>query len=193
MTRKSILALLISLLAVLLPQERSSAQDRVSIKSSVMDFYDNSNEETGHLRFEGVEINGSLQSVMRNLRKSLKFKPSAGERDPLMKGKWRGDEVDLRLGTIPNHDLVYVLVLTYPPFKTPEAMKSKYESCKLKLTSRFGEPADIDEEAPFNQITVFQCPEGTVTLATSSDWCVRIYYMDKHNNEIAQHEQYGYE
>ncbi len=142
---------------------------------------------SGHLTFEGIEINGTIEQVMTAFRKQLKFKPSgASINDPVMKGKFGNDKVTVLFGTPPGMDLVYVMMLQYQKSDSFTGMQTRYENVRLKLTSLYGEPETSNETDPMHCLTVFLCPEGQVTLTTSEDNVVRIFFQDEKNAQLAK-------
>ena len=172
----------------------SSAQGNYGFRGSLSDFYSRgeSEEPAGHMYFEGVEINGSLQSCMGRLKDVLKFKPSHKDKtEPFMEGNYGKEKVEIRLGTVPGHDLVYMFVVTYPRRTSWAALSTLYESVKMKLTLKYGSPVGTDENNPPEYLAVFDTPEGDITLSTTEEGYLRIYFQDKINLELARHETYN--
>jgi len=188
--KKHLLTILLLLSATIL----ASAQGNYGFRGSLSDFYSRgeSNEPVGHMQFEGVEINGSLQSCMTRLKEQLKFKPSHKDKtEPFMEGNYGKEKVEIRLGTVPGHDLVYMFVVTYPRRNSWATLSTLYESVKMKLTLKYGQPVGTDENNPPEYLAVFDTPEGDITLSTTEDGYVRIYFQDKINLELARHETYN--
>lgn len=144
-------------------------------------------EDGGHLTFEGVEISGSVEQVMTAFRKQLKFKPSGSSlNDPVMRGKFGNDKVSVLFGTVPGMDLVYVMMLQYQKSDSFSGMQARYDNVRLKLSSLYGEPSSSNEDDPMHYLTVFLCPEGQITLTTSEDGIVRIFFQDEKNAQLAK-------
>ena len=130
--KKHLLAILLLLSATIL----ASAQGNYGFRGSLSDFYSRgeSNEPVGHMQFEGVEINGSLQSCMTRLKEQLKFKPSHKDKtEPFVEGNYGKEKVEIRLGTVPGHDLVYMFVVTYPRRNSWATLSTLYDNPQSPL------------------------------------------------------------
>jgi len=161
------------------------AQETVTYKGSLSDFYEGRETEvSGHLSFQGVEIDGTLEECKQRLR-SAKFRYGKVKSEPIMLGKFGKLPIKLQLGTVPGTDLVYVFVVSYSKKSSWMALENQYQSVKMKLTALYGQPSVIDENVERAYVSVISTPKGDITLATE-DMCLKIYFVDKANSDIAQ-------
>lgn len=145
----------------------------------------------GHLEFQGVPVGGSVEACMKALRKQ-KFKPDGPSK---MRGKYRGDDVTLTLGTSPASGEVCLLLLTYGQAGNWQALRNQYDTAKMMLGSEYGRPSLCKEsfDYPYSEkdglravehgkchfTTVWTSDAGEITLDIARSGQLQIFFSDK--------------
>ena len=144
-----------------------------------------------HISFQGVPLCGNVDDCVRALRKQ-KFKP-AGPSE--MRGKYRGDEVTLTLGSSPSTGEVCLLVVSYPRAASWQALKNQYDTSLMMLSAEYGQPS-LKKEAfdyPYSEkdglraleygkchfTAVWTVPAGEITASMAQDGRLQVFFSDK--------------
>lgn len=158
-----------------------------------------------HLRFEGLSLSGDYNSFARQLRKKhFRFK-TKDHQEPFMEGKVLGEKADVTILVTPKSYQVYMILASYPQRESWALLKNQYESMKMKLFARYGDPqhsletfASAAAEADpleglstgyTSYVSTWVVPGGEIIMSLSEDARVQIYFMDKEGMARANAEQ----
>ncbi len=168
----------------------------------------NTNE---HFKFMGVPINGTLESFTQKLVakkiKSIQATESVG----LFNGTFAGKRnCEVYVNRIPSRNIVYRVTVLLPRRDTWEWLESDYKEFKEMLTTKYGEPVKCSEsfkegtyvgsdylkisavkEGKCEYYSAWGTTEGVIFLEifnadVSSNCCVRLHYIDRINNKLAE-------
>ena len=93
-----------------------------------------------HLKFEGMALEGPYDTFTRIMRRNgFKF-TGKDPREPFMRGKVFGEQADVTILVTPRTYQVYMVMVSYPRRTGWQTLKNQYDSMKLKLYARYGEP-----------------------------------------------------
>ncbi|MBQ9185434.1 MAG: hypothetical protein IJ151_06140 [Bacteroidales bacterium] len=151
-------------------------------------------QEKEHLEFEGVQINGTVEHVLEGLR-SKGYKQEKGI--SRLHGKVMGKKATVTVASTPDGSSVYLILVEFDTKKNWENVRTCYESMKMQLRARHGDPVLYKEEfdSPLAEadpvkalqynncrfICHFQAPGGEIILSISKDAIVQCYYVDTSN------------
>lgn len=158
-----------------------------------------------HLRFEGLPLMGRYDTFTRQLRKKHFHFTTKDHQEPFMEGKVLGVRADVVLLVTPKTYRVYMVVASYPQRETWAQLKNQYDSMKMKLFARYGEPqlsleqfvnrqAEEDPLAALADgtcsfVSNWEVPGGEIALSIAADAKVQIYFMDAEGMALAASEQ----
>ena len=122
-----------------------------------------------------------------------------------MEGKVLGQEAKVTLLVTPKTYRVYMVLASYPQRETWAQLKNQYDSMKMKLFARYGEPqlsleqfatrrAERDpmsalEDGECSFVSNWTVPGGEIALSIAADARVQIYFMDAAGMALADAEQ----
>lgn len=149
-----------------------------------------------HLLFEGLPMMSDYATFTRQLRKKKHFHfTSKDHQEPFMEGKVLGERADIILVVTPDTYQVYMVVVSYPVRQTWAQLKNQYDSMKMKLFARYGDPqvsleqftslrAEVNpmsrlESGECSFVSTWTVPGGEIVLSIGADAQVHLYYMDK--------------
>lgn len=151
-------------------------------------------QEKTHLEFEGVSIDGTVEAVVGRLRRRG-FKTEKGE--AILKGKVMGKKAKVTVASTPDGNTVYLVLVDFEVGSSWENVRTCYESMKMQLRARHGDPVLYREEfdSPLAEadpikalrydncrfISHYQAPGGEIILSISKDAVVQCYYVDTAN------------
>lgn len=158
-----------------------------------------------HLKFEGMALEGPYDTFTRIMRRNgFKF-TGKDPREPFMRGKVFGEQADVTILVTPRTYQVYMVMVSYPRRTGWQTLKNQYDSMKLKLYARYGEPvltmeqfsSPLAENNPLGALEAgnasFVCsyaaPGGEIILSLSQDARVQLHYMDAAGMKLAGQEQ----
>lgn len=152
-------------------------------------------QEKKHLEFEGVAIDGTVQTVVKKLQKKG-FKIEKGE--AILKGKVMGKKAKVTVASTPDGNTVYLVLVDFDVKKTWENVRTCYESMKMQLRARYGDPILYKEEfdSPLAEadpvkalhygnctfICHYQAPGGEIVLTITKEAGVQCYFVDTSNS-----------
>lgn len=152
-------------------------------------------QEKQHLEFDGVQINGTVEHVMANLR-SKGYKQEKGVSK--LRGRVMGKKAMVTVASTPDGTSVYLILVEFDTKKNWENVNTCYESMKMQLRARYGDPVLYKEEfdSPLAEadpikalkydncrfICHFQAPGGEIILTISKDAIVQCYFVDTANS-----------
>lgn len=163
----------------------------------------------GHMTFKGVEINGSVSSVVKQLEEKEFTKISEEKGMAMMYGKFTGQDVGLGIYATPVSKTVSRIGVIYPnESDTWTLVSSQYEGLKERLTKKYGEPTEVIEkfQYPYSENshpliafklekaeykTRFEAENGGVTLSilyNQGQTVVVLLYWDKENEAKMESE-----
>ena len=159
----------------------------------------------GHLSFEGMSLEGEYNTFTRIMRRNGFRFSTKDKQEPFMRGKVLGEEAEVTILVTPKTYQVYMLMVSYPQRSGWETLKNQYNSMKMKLYARYGNPQMSVEQfssplAENNPIAAlehgnatfvanYNVPGGEIILSLSKDARVQLYYMDASGMALANAEQ----
>ena len=148
-----------------------------------------------HLEFEGVPIDGTVEHVVKNLQRKG-FKPEKGV--AVLRGKVLGKKARVTVASTPDGSMVYLILVDFDVKKTWENVRTCYESMKMQLRSRYGDPVLYKEEfdSPLAEadpikalqygnctfICHYQATGGEIVLTITKEAGVQCYFVDTSNS-----------
>lgn len=103
--------------------------------------------QSGHLTFKGIQIDGTLNQFVSNMKSAGFF--SAGQKDGtvVLKGDFAGYKgCYIIVSTLRNKDLVSRIVVMFPECSNWSILDGNYSKLKEMLTTKYGEPSESVEE-----------------------------------------------
>lgn len=106
-------------------------------------------EESGHLLFKGIPIDGTMKEFVSKL-KSKGFKVSEFQKEKsFLKGNFAGfKDCDIIVQTAAGKDLVNTVIVIINHYKTWIPLESEYLKLKNLLTIKYGAPEKVVEIFP---------------------------------------------
>lgn len=152
-------------------------------------------QEKQHLEFEGVTIDGTVNDVVAKLRQKG-FKPEKGT--AILRGKVMGKKAKVTVASTPDGNTVYLVLVDFDVKKSWENVRTCYESMKMQLRARYGDPVLYKEEfdSPLAEadpikalqygnctfICHYQAPGGEIILTMTKEAGVQSYFVDTSNS-----------
>lgn len=163
---------------------------------------------SGHLRFKGVPIDGSLSAFVRNMRENGFELENSSDGYAVLVGDFAGFKgCVVGVSTLNGQDLVAGISVRFPSRDKWGELFADYSALKDLLTEKYGKPASrvekfergihIGELSDYDKMlklkleecnygTVFQPANGTVTLMLDhnsvTECFVRLTYADRQNS-----------
>lgn len=157
------------------------------------------------LLFEGLPLMNEYATFTRQLRKKHFRFTTKDRKEPFMEGNVLGQKAQITLLVTPRSYRVYMVLASYPQRETWAQLKNQYESMKMKLYARYGEPQlSLEQFATFRAerdpmsalesgecsfISTWTVPGGEIALSIAADARVQIYFMDKEGMALADAER----
>ena len=156
----------------------------------------------GHMTFKGIEINGSLQDVAKQLESKGFTKVSIEKDVASFVGTFTGQNVLIGAYATPISKTVSRIAVIYPEGGDSwTILSNQYEGLKERLTSKYGEPDEVTEKFDYPYSTSsypllafemekalyrtrFKTENGGVTLSIihyQTATAVCLLYWDKEN------------
>ena len=152
-------------------------------------------QEKKHLEFEGVSIDGTVQEVVEKLiKKGYKLEKGSA----ILRGKVMGKKAKVTVASTPDGNMVYLVLVDFDVKKTWENVRTCYESMKMQLRARYGDPVLYKEEfdSPLAEadpikalqygnctfICHYQAPGGEIVLTMTKEAGVQSYFVDTSNS-----------
>lgn len=148
-----------------------------------------------HLLFEGVAIDGDINPFVKTLiDKGFRQIKS----DAALRGKVFGQAATVLAASNPDDGTVYLVMVTFDTKKLWENIRTCYESMKMQLSVRYGDPlvsreefsSELAEADPLLALKYGNCtylshytaPGGEISLSISRDAQVNLYFIDTENS-----------
>ena len=156
----------------------------------------------GHMTYDGIELNGKIENVVRQLGKKGYTLVSQKDGVVMMAGTFMEQPVMLAPIYTPIAKTVYRIAVMYPDDKNSwPLLSNRYADLKARLIREYGEPDEVIEQfdSPYSAQndplkafelkkatykTSFKTKNGSVTLNISSysaGIVVNLIYTDKKN------------
>ena len=159
-------------------------------------------EVNSHLKFAGIEIDGSLATFRSKLIEKG-YKPTDSHEN-ILQGNFAGYECDIFIYCVEGADLVHMVIASTKPEESWDRLYIKYLSLVELYSKKYGSPSNSVNkfEYPFDGttdmqmtavktdhahfMTMWNTPNGDIMISISKEGTIAIYYTDKINS--AQHE-----
>ena len=107
-------------------------------------------QTTEHLKFKGVPIDGTLSEYIAKMNQAGFQLVETDDGEALLEGEFAGYR-DCMVGvkTLQKQDLVYEVSVIFPMQNEWSGLNDNYESLKLMLSQKYGEPIECVEEITF--------------------------------------------
>ena len=155
-------------------------------------------EVTSHLKFAGIEIDGSLATFRSKLIKKG-YKPTDSHEN-ILQGNFAGYECDIFIYCVEGGDLVHMVIASTKPEESWDRLYTKYLSLVELYSKKYGSPTNTVNkfEYPFDGttdmqmtavktdhahfMTMWNTPNGDIMISILKEGTIAIYYTDKTNN-----------
>ncbi len=157
--------------------------------------------QTDHLKFNGIPIDGTLQTFTTALRQKGFTYLGTEDGTAFLKGTFTGRQVDVAVFTSKATGKVYRVGVVYDGMDKWEYIENLYNILKEMLTTKYGMPASVTETVPYYNEddkmhalrmdkmtweTTFTTPQGTILLKvvhsdTFGEGNVVLIYEDETN------------
>ncbi len=164
-------------------------------------------EQSKHLSFKGVPIDGTLAEYVLKMKKSGLIHKSTNDGVAVLEGEFASyKQCLIGVSTLKQKDLVSKIVVLFPDRDKWSSLSSNYFNLKNMLTEKYGRPFESIEEfqsytpdddgSKFTQVqlgackyfTTYETENGTIQLSIENDGSlscfVKLAYFDRINNEI---------
>ena len=169
-------------------------------------------QESDHLSFNGVPIDGTLREYVSEMRKAGFRRMGKKDGVLILKGDFAGyKNCFLNVSTLDQKDLVNRISVIFPEWDTWSAISANYFNLKKLLTEKYGEPSEIVEKFDTysepevdnskmyalrrnncNYYTTYELENGTIQLSIQNDGFMKgfvvLTYLDKINSEIIRQD-----
>ena len=151
-------------------------------------------QEKPHLEFEGIPVTGSVDNMVLQL-KSKGYKQI--KESSSLTGKVMGQKAKITVASTPDGSKVYLVLVECVTKKSWEQVKTCYDSMRMQLVARYGDPILYKEEydSPLAEadplqalqygnctfISHYQAPGGEIILTITKDAVVQLYFVDTSN------------
>lgn len=149
-----------------------------------------------HILFEGISVDGDVNPFVKALInkgfKQVKY-------DAIVTGKVFGHKGTIIVASRQNDNIVYLVLVNFDTKKTWENVRTCYESIKMQLNLRYGEPAIQKEEfaselAEANPLLAlehknctylshYSVPGGEILLSINPEATVQLFFIDAVNSK----------
>ena len=165
-------------------------------------------EESPHLKFKGVPIDGSLNEYVQKMKLAGFTYLGVEDGIALLKGDFAGyKNCTVGVSTLKQKDLVSKIVVIFSDYETWAPLSNNYYSLKEMLSEKYGKATDViekfqgyseprDDQSRMVKvwsdqctfITTFETPKGEIQLSIvhskSLSGTVILSYIDKINGDI---------
>lgn len=161
-------------------------------------------QESGHLKFKGISMEGSLQSFVNKLKDKGLTYLSTKDGVATLKGEFAAtSNCQIFVSKMPDVDKVNKVLVIFPGHETWKSLSNQYENLKEMLTEKYGEPdvlekfreyvgseglkfrAIYDNEADY--ISEFHTSNGSIQLSMTKSATLKcsvyIRYIDESNEQ----------
>lgn len=158
----------------------------------------------GHMMFKGIEIDGDLESFVKQLEGQGFTQLSAGEDYCKMTGTFTAENVQILVNATHQSNIVYSVMVVYSPISPWPSQEQHYRKLVESLKNKYGKPSleiwDVDEHLPEHYIreekstvrTHFECGNGLITIGIMQSFyygvSTCIIYKDDANYAICKKE-----
>lgn len=159
-------------------------------------------EESQHLTFKGVPIDGTLKQFVAQMNQNGFVGQARENGFAYLKGDFAGYKgCFVQVSTLRSHDSVSSIEVQFPEIGW-SAAEACYSRLKGMLTTKYGEPSSIKEkfersfasrddngkerellEGRATYETIFKTDKGEITLKINKSCQVALIYLDKMNRE----------
>lgn len=186
------------------PQDRSMKR-KLATLTAILATAISLEAQTAHLRFKGVDVDGTSSAFNEALRQ----KGFTLSRGGMADGIFAGNHVTVVTETTPLSRTVCSVNAQLDSRGTWKELKSDYEGYKNNLTDKYGEPSSVEErftgayrdgdgyELKAIQLekciwaSIWDIPEGRITISLvngNRGCCLQITYSDKANSLLGVKE-----
>lgn len=165
-------------------------------------------EQSKHLAFKGVPIDGTLKEYVYWMRKSG-FSGKMRNREAILKGDFAGfKDCIIHVHTLQSADVVNTISVSFPERDDWSALEDDYRSLRSMLTKKYGKPSKSVERfqgyvQPYDNTsrlhdlqfdrctyyTTYSTPKGNIKLSIDHDEYVcrlKLQYWDKINSKTVE-------
>ena len=166
------------------------------------------NQQSQHLSFKGVPIDGTLNGYVAKMKQSGFTTLSIKNDVAMLKGDFAGyKDCVVYVATLKEKDLVSKITVIFPEHDTWSSLEDNYLSLKAMLTEKYGEPSESVEEFStysepkndyykihavkfdeYKYFTTFETIKGSIQLSIEHDGVESCFamlsYYDKINSDI---------
>lgn len=149
-----------------------------------------------HMLFEGLSIDGDVNPFVRALtHKGFK----QVKQDAILTGKVFGHKGTVIVASRPDDNIVYLVMVNYDTKKSWENVRTCYESIKMQLSLRYGDPAisreefasELAEANPLlalehgncTYVSHYSVPGGEILLSINREATVQLFFIDTVNSQ----------
>lgn len=174
--------------------------------SLVLTLHLSAQNDSAHLTFMGIPINGTLHEFSLKLTsKGLLYTESTGDA-ALFQGNFAGIH-DCTIGVYSNNNVVNSVAVSSPKYDEWTSLETGYQILKLGLTEKYGDPISCTEEfqtyghpnntrkmrlAKTGNMTynsLFRTDKGCISLSILKDHCL-ITYIDNQTFATSETERH---
>lgn len=158
----------------------------------------------GHMKFKGVEIDGSLPNFVKQMEAQGFTKTHTSNEMVEMRGMFAGENVEIGIMTTPKSKKVAsVMVIFKNGDGSMPVLRNHYYRLKESLIKKYGDPVEVDDPksnkseqsvlvcTSDNYKSVFETDKGRICLVIYSrmfESSVCIAYFDKANQNLSKLE-----
>lgn len=164
-------------------------------------------EESTHLDFKGVPIDGLMDSYVTQLSPKGFTLVKTTEDAAMLKGVFAGEDVEVAVYTTPKSKTVYMVVVAFPEQTAWYSIKSDFKKLEKSLQEKYGKPTLQRKsfERPYydgdgyemtaikvdkcHYYTRFTTEAGELTLLILKSGQLGLYYVDKQNDTKGEKEK----
>lgn len=149
-----------------------------------------------HILFEGLSVDGDVNPFVRALiHKGFK----QVKQDAIVTGKVFGHKANIIVASRPDDNIVYLVMVNYDTKKSWENVRTCYESIKMQLNLRYGDPvisreefaSELAEANPLLALEHGNCayvshysvPGGEILLSINKEAIVQLFFIDTANSQ----------
>lgn len=164
-------------------------------------------QNTDHLTFKGVPIDGTLDEYVSKMKKSGFSHLGTEDGTAILNGDFAGyKNCHIGVSTLKQKDLVHKIAVIFPDKETWSTLSGNYFDLKKMLTEKYGKPSDVVEkfdgysqpkddnskmyEVKFDRCkyySIWETENGEIQLSIEhnsvTNCFVRLGYFDRINSE----------
>ncbi|MCT4645987.1 MAG: hypothetical protein N4A74_13460 [Carboxylicivirga sp.] len=169
-------------------------------------------QESKHLSFKGVPIDGTLNEYVSKMKKSEFSLIGIEDGVAMLKGDFAAyKSCIIGVATLKQKDLVNTITVIFPESDTWSSLSSNYYNLKELLTEKYGKPSEnVEKFDTYSKpdddgdrmhavkmdnckyYTIYELENGSIQLSIDHESAiscfVRLTYYDKTNSEIIRQE-----